>query len=146
IIRDLIFKGEHSLDIHVTGAGDKIFFIGVLSSELIADEMAAVIEVFSVDEIVFHSVPPTWFYLTDTAPFLCGHCVWVYVGTGSSASSQIIQLTVRLKGNGAKFRFLEEWNIVIYFHIGFSRIFRDFIQIEGVQGGFIRNCLGCLFF
>ena len=52
IVRHLIFKGQHPLHVHIPGAGDEIFFVGVFTGKLKADEVTAVIEVPVVHKII----------------------------------------------------------------------------------------------
>ena len=62
-----IFKGEHTINIEVSCAGDQVLLICILAGQLIADEMAAIIEVLSIHTIVLDCVPSSWFYLANTA-------------------------------------------------------------------------------
>ena len=58
IVSHHVFKGQHSLDIQISGTGDEILLVGVLSCQLIPQQMAAVIEIFTVHNIIFHRLPP----------------------------------------------------------------------------------------
>ena len=74
-----VLKGQHALDIHVPGAGDQIFLVGVLAGELEANEVAAVIKIAAVHKLAL-------FRHLDLACISCNHdlvsTVAVYVTCG----------------------------------------------------------------
>ena len=53
VIGDHVFKGEHPLDVHVTSTCDEIFGVGIFARKLKPYEMTAVVEIFSVNAVVF---------------------------------------------------------------------------------------------
>ena len=74
-IRHHVFKGQHPLDVEVARAGDEILLVGILPGELVADEMTAVVQVFSVPEVVLDRYPAGRLDRSDAAPVGIGHQV-----------------------------------------------------------------------
>ena len=52
-----VFKRQHALDIHVARAGDQVSLVGVLAGQLKADQVAAVVQIAAVYEVVFGILP-----------------------------------------------------------------------------------------
>ena len=69
--RNLIFIREHSLNVQIAGACSEILFISIFSRELIGDQMAAVIQVFPVDEIVLCGLKASRLNHSDGAAWRC---------------------------------------------------------------------------
>ena len=88
VIRHHVFKGEHPLHVEIAGAGDEVLLIGILTAELIADEMAAVVQVLAVHDVIFHRLPAAGLDLADAVPFLHGHQVQTDVGIGGAAPAK----------------------------------------------------------
>ena len=82
VIRHHVFKGEHPLHVEIAGAGDEVLLIGILTAELIADEMAAVVQVLAIHDVIFHRLPAAGLDLADAVPFLRGHQVLSDAGIG----------------------------------------------------------------
>ena len=138
IIRHQIFEGEHPLHIHIAGAGDQILLVGVLSSQLVADEVTAVIEVVAVHHaVVADSLPAGGLYLTDGASFLRGHQLRADVGIGRAASAQSVQLSVGLKGLCGQLAFVKARNIAVYDGISLSCVvcFNIHLEVCGKSAG-----------
>ena len=70
IVRYHIFKRKHSFYVQISGSGNKIFFICIFSCKLITDQMTAVIQIFSIDKIIFHSMPAGRLYRTNIPTLL----------------------------------------------------------------------------
>ena len=103
IVRHLIFKGQHPLHVHIPGAGDEIFFVGVFTGKLKADEVTAVIEVPVVHKIILVLHPAGGLHLADALPLFCGHQVHADAGLRDAAAAQAVQLAVILIGIGGVF-------------------------------------------
>ena len=103
IIRHLVFKGQHTVHIHIPGAGDEVFLIGVFAGELETDEVAAVIQALAVHEIVLVLHPAGGLHLADALPFLRGHQVHADAGLCDSAAAQAVQVAVIFIGIGGVF-------------------------------------------
>ena len=93
----LVFKGQHPLYIQIPGAGDEVLLIGVFPRQLVADEVAAVVEVLAVHAVIFGQLPAAGLYLADGAPVLRGHQVPAHAGVGGAAAAQGVQGAVRFK-------------------------------------------------
>ena len=52
-----VFKWQHTGDIQIPGTGNQILLVGIFSSQLVSDQMTAVIQVFSVYTIIFYGLP-----------------------------------------------------------------------------------------
>lgn len=106
IISYHILKGQHTLHIKKAGAGDQIAIIGVLAGELITDQMAAVIQIHPVNQIVIADrVPARWLDGADLAPGLGGHGLLADICEGYAAAAQTIQRAVGLKYTSVQFIF-----------------------------------------
>ena len=137
IVGNHIFKGQHSIHIHVSGAGDQILFVGIFPGQLESDQMAAIVKVLPIHPIVLHCLPAGRFYLPDAAPFLSGHQVGPDTGISDAAAAQIIQVTVGFKGGCGIVILCKVWNIVIDRHIRAAVIGRQIghgIDLGGVLG------------
>ena len=51
-----VFKGQHAGHIEIPGAGDQVLGVGVFRGQLIADQVAPVVQVFPVDERILYSM------------------------------------------------------------------------------------------
>ena len=100
IVSHLILKGEHSLGVQKAGAGDEVALVGVLPGQLVADEVAAVVEILPVHPVILHRVPAGGLHLADLSPGLGGHERGAEVGIGRPAAPQGIQRSIGLKGFG----------------------------------------------
>ena len=134
IVGHQVFKGEHPLHIEVAGAGDQVLLVGVLPSELKAQQVAAVIQVLPVHIVVLGGFPARGLHLSDRAPLLGGHGLQTHTGIGRSAPAQAVQGTVLLKGLRRPLLFRKIWPVVLQHHIGLAGKFRDVLQVEG-RGG-----------
>ena len=90
VIGHLIFKGEHSLGVHKPGACDEVFLVGVLPGQLVANQVAAVIEVLAVHPAILCRVPAAGFHLADLPPGLGGHDLLADVGVSHPAAAQVV--------------------------------------------------------
>ncbi|MPN23880.1 hypothetical protein SDC9_171273 [bioreactor metagenome] len=113
IVRHLVFKGQHSLHVHIPGSGNQVFLVGVFPCKLIAQQVAAVVKVFAVYKAVFHRVPAGGLHLPDFAPWLCGHGVRAYIGIGRAAPAQKVQGAVFLKGGFRVIRIGKRRQVII---------------------------------
>ena len=129
IVRNLVFKGQHTLHIHVSGACDEVLFIGVLPCQLKTDEMTAVVEISPVHIVIGNRMPTGGLYLTDGASLLGGHQLRADVGVGYPAAVQPIQRRVGLKGLGGEVRGIKIRDIVLENHIGLVCIWGDGVQL-----------------
>ena len=97
IIRYHIFKRQHTINIKISCSCNQILCIGILSSKLITYKMAPVIQIFTINIIVFCCLPSRRFYFTNCTTFLSRHNVFTYISKCSSTSSKFIQFSVTLK-------------------------------------------------
>ena len=131
VVRHQVFKGQHPLHIEIPSAGDEIFLVGVLPRQLIADQVAAVVEVLSIHTVVFHRVPAGGFHLADVAPVLRGHQVRAHIGVRRAAPAQSVQRAVRLKrGRGGPVLLGKGGLVAVQDHIGLPGIGRHILQRE----------------
>lgn len=82
------------LDIQVTGTGNQVFLVRILCRQLVADQVAAVVEIFAVHMIVFYRMPSGRFYAADAAALLGWHRIRAYGSIGGSAAAEAVQITV----------------------------------------------------
>ena len=142
IVGHHVFKGEHPLHVQVARAGDEVAFVGVFAGELVTDEMAAVIEIFSVHIVVFCRLPAGGPHLPDAAALLRGHQLLSHAGIGHAAAPLRIQLAVMLKSGGGVIRLGEVRLVAVYGRIGLTAVFRDLCK--GEAGSFAkRGGRGC---
>lgn len=57
VISNHALKREHSFDIEVSRAGYEVFFVCVLSGQLISDKMAAVIQIIAINALILDGMP-----------------------------------------------------------------------------------------
>ena len=95
--KDRVFIGKHALHIQVPGPCDQVFFIGILSRELKSDQMAAIVQIISVNAVIFYGMPAGRFYRADTAPLCLRQRLRPHERTCARAASQFIQLTINLQ-------------------------------------------------
>ena len=131
VIRHHVFKGEHPLHVEIAGAGDEVLLIGILTAELIADEMAAVVQVLAIHDVIFHRLPAAGLDLADAVPFLRGHQVQTDVGIGGAAPAKQIQAAVSLERVGGEVLLGKAGLVVLEHHIGLAGEGRDVLQREG---------------
>ena len=120
IVCHFILKGKHAFCVHVPRAGDQVFLIGILRSQLIADKVTAVIEISPVHLLIFHGLPPGRFHLADALPLSLRHGLLSYAGLCFLTSSQSIQLTVGLVGFLCQLFLCKVRLTVFHFHIRVS--------------------------
>jgi len=136
IVRHQIFKGQHPVHIHIAGAGDEIFLVGVLSGELKADQVTAVVQVLPV---VLPVDPAGGCDGTDALPVLCGHQILSHVGIGYAAAAQSVQLTVRLKGHRGHVLLRKIRLVAIDGHVGLPGPGGNSLQRKGGDGALRRG-------
>ena len=83
-----IYEGEYVRALQLT---DLTVYPINKACELIAYKVAAVIKIFSVNDIVFYSVPAAWLYLTYASSFLGRHNVFSDTGYCNAASAERIK-------------------------------------------------------
>ena len=125
IVSHHVFKGQHALHIHIAGASDQIPLVGILTGELKANQMAAVIQIFAVHEIVFRGDPAGGAYHTDIFTLLRGHQVTANAGHGIGAAVQGIQIAVGFIAFGHIILQAEPGHIVLQHSKGFAGIGRN---------------------
>ena len=130
IVRYHVFKGKHTLHIHIPGAGDEIFFIGVLAGQLVPDQVTAVIEILAVVLLVD---PPGGGDAADALPVLRGHQVRADIGKSRAAAAQQVQRAVGLERVGAHILLGEVGLVVVENHIGAVAVGGKILQ-RGVDG------------
>ena len=88
IVRNLILKGQHTLCVQIARPGDKVLLVGVLPGQLVANQVTAIIEVFSLNQIVIaDSLPAAGLYHADFTPLPGGHDVHTNAGKGCAAAT-----------------------------------------------------------
>ena len=71
-----ILKGQHPFNVEIPGACDQVLHVGVFCRELIADQVTAVIKIFSINAVIPDRVPAAGLDLSDTPPLLSRHGLW----------------------------------------------------------------------
>ena len=77
VVCNHVFKRKHSFDVHVSGAGNQVFSIGIFGGELPSDQMTAIPQVSAGDAIIFCLNPSGGLNAADvTTGFVCSrHCI-----------------------------------------------------------------------
>ena len=130
IVRHQILKGQHTIDIQIAGACDQVFLIGILGGQLIADQVAAVVQIFSIYEIIFGHLPARWLHLADGAALFCRHQVRSNTGIRCTTAAKFIQVTVIFKRFTGQIRLCKIRDIAVYNCIRFSRVGRNSRKIH----------------
>ena len=128
VVRDQILKGQHALHVQIAGAGDEVLLVGVLAGELVADEVAAVIEVLAVHAVILYRLPAGGLHLSDGPPLLRRHQVHAHAGGRLAAAAQLVQGAVDLVGIGGHLPGEEGGLIAVDLHIGFAGVGRELVQ------------------
>ena len=113
VVRDHILEGKHAVYVKVTGSGDQILLVGVFSCQLKGDEMAPVVQILSVDEIVFDAVPSRGLDRADALPVCRGHQVLADVRVGGAAASEAVEIAVALEGYGGFIGVIKNGYVVV---------------------------------
>lgn len=98
VVGHLVLEGEHPLDVEVAGARDEVALVGVLAGELVSDEVAAVVEVRAVDEVVLGDLPARGLDLADGAALLGRHGLFAHEGGVGAAAAEVVEGCVVLEG------------------------------------------------
>ena len=134
VVGDHILKGEHPVHVHIAGSRDQILVIGVFSRELKADEMAAIVEVFSIHDVILYRLPARWLDRADAFPILGGHQIHADAGNGNTAAPQGIQLTVALIGGGDQLIRGERGDIIVQGNVGDAAVGRQIGKLYAMGG------------
>ena len=129
IVGNHIFKWQHSRNIQITSARDKIPCICIFSRKLIAQQMAAIIQVFAINAVILYGMPSCWFYLTDRTPLLGRHNILTHASVCHAAAPQFVQLGVELVRICSHVAICEEWDIVVNRYIWISTVSRNHERI-----------------
>ena len=130
IVRYHIFKRKHSFYVQISGSCNKIFFICIFSCKLITDQMTAVIQIFSIDKIIFHSMPAGRLYRTNISTLLRRHQILSHARHTDRTSSKRIQFSIRLIRSTAQLFFCKKRNVIIDCNICLSIICRNGCKIK----------------
>lgn len=89
---DPVLEGKHTLGVHVARAGDEVELVGALAGELVANEMAAIVEVSAVYQVVIaYGVPAGGLDHTDAAARFGGLRVRAYHRHGGAAATEVVE-------------------------------------------------------
>ena len=117
VIGDLALKRLHALDIHVTGASDKVSFIVILARELIADQMAAVVKIDVLDDPgKIRCLSAGGLDHADLPTFFCRHEILADCRIGGTTASKVIERAVEF--NYFVRVFCEKWRVPVDLDIG----------------------------
>ena len=89
----------------------------IFASQLKYDQVATVVKIFSVHEIVFGGLPAGGLHGTDGASFLRGHQVQPHAGLRYAAAAQLVQGRIEFVGSGRVVRLLEKRHVVVDGHV-----------------------------
>ena len=93
-----VLEGQHPLNIHVPGPSNQVPLVGILTGQLEANQVAAVIQVAAVHQVSVVLVdPPRGLHFADTFPVLGRHQLLAHIGIGHAAAAKAVQLRVGLK-------------------------------------------------
>ena len=123
-----IFKGKHPFYIHITSPRDQVLLICIFTGKLVADQMASVIQIFSIHDVIFHSLPSGGLHLADTPPLFRRHQICPHTGISRAASSLSVQLSVFFEGFFCPFLLRKIGFIAVNLYVGFAGILRKLRQ------------------
>lgn len=119
---DPVLEGQHALGVHVARAGDEVELVGALAGELVANEMAAIVEVSAIDQVVIaYGVPAGGLDHTDAAARFGGLRVRAYHRHGGAAATEAVEwrklLCLRggacLRQQGFSVGGVEVWRVIV---------------------------------
>ena len=113
IISHLIFKREHTANIHITCSRNQILLIRILSGKLKSDQMTSVVQISPIYIVIFDGMPTAWSHLSDFPAFFSRHQFRTNVSICHPAAPQCIKITVKFKGICPLFIFITELRIII---------------------------------
>ena len=90
IICHLILEWKHTIYIHIAGSCNQVTFIRILTGQLETNQMTTVVQISTVNSIIFLIHPACWLHTTDAFSFLCRHQIFTYTGFRCLTSSQFI--------------------------------------------------------
>ena len=103
VVGNHVFKRQHALDIQITCSSDQILLVCILTGQLVSDQMAAVVQIFTFHLIVFYRMPARRLYLADRAALLRRHQILADIRLCHAAPSQAVQIAVMLVRLGRLF-------------------------------------------
>lgn len=102
VVGNHVFKRQHALDIQITCSSDQILLVCILTGQLVSDQMAAVVQIFTFHLIVFYRMPARRLYLADRAA-LPSASDPANIRLCHAAPSQAVQIAVMLVRLGRLF-------------------------------------------
>ena len=137
VVRDHVLEGKHAVNIHVARAGDEIAAVRIFGGQLPADEMAAVIQVLSVDEIILCRDPSGRLDLADRAALFAvrRHQIGRDAGIGNAAAAEAVERRIAFERACCKLGCGEGRLIVVDHDIGLAAERRDVIERCGCFRG-----------
>ena len=130
VVRRHVFKGKHPLNVQVPGAGYQIAGVSIFGSQLVANQVAAVVQVFAIHAVISHGMPAAGFDLPYAATFFGGHEVLSYAGCRSPAAPKGIKRAIRLVGFREQIASVKIGNILIEYNIRLPGIRRYILNAE----------------
>lgn len=86
MISNHIFKWQHTFHVHIPSTGYQILLVGIFTGQLESDQMAPVIEIFPIYQVIIpDGMPAGRLYHSDGASFFCRHQIFSDVCHRSSA-------------------------------------------------------------
>src|SRR5699024_11369386 len=100
IFSNLILKRQHPLSVHISCSRDEVFLIGILTCELVSDQVAAVVHISAVLIVILLILPSCRRHLTAALPLFRWHGLFPDAGFRPAAPAELIQLAIVLKCHG----------------------------------------------
>ena len=130
VVRDHIFKWQHTVHIKIPGAGDQIPAVGIFSGQLIADQMTSVVEILTLDNIIFHQVPACRTHRSDAPALFRRHQLFPDAGDSCAAPAFAVKGAVMFIGFGCQLLFCECRIVAVDRYIRFVFKGRNVFQRE----------------
>ena len=128
VIRHQVLKRQHALHVEIPRARDQVAFVGVFTGQLVADQVAAVVQVFAVNKVILDRLPAGRLDLPDRAALLCRHQVGGDAGVRRAAPAEQVERRVFLERGGSIIRFCEIRLVTVDLDIGRAAVSRHTLQ------------------
>ena len=153
ILGDLRFEGFHTIHIHGSGSGDEVAHVGVFSSQLISQQVAAVVNVLAVHPVVLMHAPAGRLHRADGSAFFGWHGFLTHKRRAFTATAQAIQGRIAFEGFVRIIIRIEIRLVAVQLHIRRAGILGNLIERNEITGrhrsalfgfrrGILAICLG----
>ena len=139
-----VLDSEHSLNVEITSSGNQISLVSVDSAEGIRDQMAPVVEIQAVNEIIFYSVPPGRSDHSDRFALLGGQNRRTDTAYRTPRAAELIQLAELVKFFCANLLLRKIRNVIIDRNDLVPFIYRYCKSVFGQSASYCAPTVRCL--